>query len=518
MGSTGIAPLDQVPACVAGQLAQGGAVGGGQIGGQHVRRQSRPPGPGDRIRRVAGVAGGQQRLSVFAGGSGLGGGEPFAQDGLGEPVHLQPAVIDTGQRLPRQMGQGLPPGQRVRGPGRQLAGQDADGGGEQALRDRFGCQERAHAGQLGRGRVLAGEPVRNQAGGGRQRPRVRPRRPLGQQLPGPGPQQHQELIGCHAGVRHEPRRLGDGQRQVPELGGEPVRVGSGEHGDPGLQDRHRLGPGEHVHLDRRGDLVPAPLPGGDQHVPAAARQPRCHVRGVLGVVEDQQPPAAVPQLGQHRRPHRLGPGPGLHASQRKAKGGDLVPDQPALLGVDPPGQVIGPGEPVRVLGCQLGLAHPTHPVQRLHHRLIPGQQLLPHLSQQIVPAGEPRITGGDVPHPRPRPPHGPQHLRSRDQPAGRRHEQRAHRLGQAQRAAQQHGGVLAGSAVDAPLQVTDRPRAQARRLRQLLLRQPGLGPQLPQQPGKPQRRLLRHGPGIPSAGPHPAAPQPGRARKDLHQQ
>ena len=116
-------------------------------------------------------------------------------------------------------------------------------------------------------------------------------------------------------------------------------------------------------------------------MPAAARQPRRHVRGVLGVVEDQQPPAAVPQLGQHRRPHRLGPGPGLHAPQRKAEGGDLVPDQPALLGVDPPGQAIGCGEPVRVLGRQLGLAHPAHPVQRLHHRVVPGQQLLPHLRQ-----------------------------------------------------------------------------------------------------------------------------------------
>ena len=238
MRSTGIAPLEQVKACVAGQLAQGGVVGGGQVGGQHVRRQPRPPGPGDRIRRVAGVAGGQQRLGVSAGGRGLGGGEPFAQDGLGEPVHLQPAVIDAGQRLPRQVGQGLPPGQRVRRPGRQLAGQDAGGGGEQALRDGLGGQERAHAGQLGRGRVLTGEPVRDQAGGGRQRPGVRPRRPLGQQLPGPGPQQRQELIGGHAGVRHEPRRLGDGQRQVPELGGEPVRVGPGQHGDPGLQDRH----------------------------------------------------------------------------------------------------------------------------------------------------------------------------------------------------------------------------------------------------------------------------------------
>ena len=58
-----------------------------------------------------------------AGGGGLGGGEPVAEDGLGEPVHLQPAVIDAGQRLAGQAGQGLPPGQRVGGPGRQLAGQ-----------------------------------------------------------------------------------------------------------------------------------------------------------------------------------------------------------------------------------------------------------------------------------------------------------------------------------------------------------------------------------------------------------
>ena len=47
----------------------------------------------------------------------------------------------------------------------------------------------------------------------------------------------------------------------PSSVGEPVRIGPVEHGDPGLQDRHRLGPGQHVHLDRRGDLVPAPLAG-----------------------------------------------------------------------------------------------------------------------------------------------------------------------------------------------------------------------------------------------------------------
>ena len=89
---------------------------------------------------------------------------------------------------------------------------------------------------------------------------------------------------------------------------------------------------------------------------------------------------------------RIASVPAWNASQRQAEGGDLVPDQPALLGVDPPGQVVGPGEPVRVLGRQLGLAHPAHPVQRLHHRRVPGQQPLPHLSQQIVAAGEPRIT------------------------------------------------------------------------------------------------------------------------------
>jgi len=73
-------------------------------------------------------------------------------------------------------------------------------------------------------------------------------------------------------------------------------------------------------------------------------------------------------------------------------------------------------------------------------------------------------------------------------------------------ATQQHGGVLAGRAVDTPLQVADRPRAHARRLRQLLLRQPSLRPQLPQQPGEAQRRLLRHG--IPPQALTPPHPQP----------
>src|SRR6516165_4234231 len=46
-----------------------------------------------------------------------------------------------------------------------------------------------------------------------------------------------------------------------------------------------------------------------------------------------------------------------------------------------------------------------------------------------------------------------------------------------------------GGAGDAPLQTADRPRGQARRLRQFLLGQVHPGPQLPQQPGEAQPRL-----------------------------
>ena len=79
---------------------------------------------------------------------------------------------------------------------------------------------------------------------------------------------------------------------------------------------------------------------------------------------------------------------------------------------------------------------------------------------------------------------------------------------QAQRPGQQHSRVLAGGAVDAPLQVTDRPLAHPRGLGQLVLGQPGIGPQLPQQPPETQSTLLGHRP-VP---PRPARRQspPGR--------
>src|ERR1700757_4105118 len=83
MGSAGIAARYQVPAGMAGELAQGGTIGGGYVGGQHVRHQAGPLRPSDRIRRIAGIAGGQDRLGAPAGRDGPGGGEPVAEDGLG---------------------------------------------------------------------------------------------------------------------------------------------------------------------------------------------------------------------------------------------------------------------------------------------------------------------------------------------------------------------------------------------------------------------------------------------------
>ena len=110
--------------------------------------------------------------------------------------------------------------------------------------------------------------------------------------------------------------------------------------------------------------------------------------------------------------------------------------------------------------------------------------------------------------PRPRAPGGRQHLRGRDLAASRRHEQLSRRPGQAQRTGQQHGGVLMGVAVNPPLQITDRPRAHGRRLRQLLLRQPGFSPQLPQQPGEAEFRLSGHRPSPLTTCP-PRQPAPG---------
>ena len=178
--------------------------------------------------------------------------------------------------------------------------------------------------------------------------------------------------------------------------------------------------------------------------------------------------------------------------------------------------------PIQQLGSHLqaqpGLAAPAGPGQgdqprRFHQG--------PDLGDLPLAADERRQLGREVARPGEQRVVRRQHTRRRGMPARRRLEQRPPRPGQAQRIGQQPGRVLAGGQVDPPLQVTDRPRGNARRLRQLLLRQPSIGPQLPQQPPEPRRSLLRHGPHRPftSPGPQPApgaARLPARARQQVY--
>ena len=159
-------------------------------------------------------------------------------------------------------------------------------------------------------------------------------------------------------------------------------------------------------------------------------------------------------------------------------------------------------QPGGQLQAQPGLAAPARPGQRDQ---TAGLRQNPDLAQLPVTADKPRHLGRQImlparrPRRRARP--GGQHLPGRDAAAGRRDEQLPPPPGQAQRTGQQHRAVFAGGPADAPLQVTDRPRGQPRRLRQLLLRQPRLAPQPPQQADETQRRLLRHRPIAPPPSP-----------------
>ena len=218
--------------------------------------------------------------------------------------------------------------------------------------------------------------------------------------------------------------------------------------------RNRIGAGHRGQLHRQ---LPQRTARGPDHPPRPPLRPRAQRAG--------RQPRHQPRLQQ-----RGLAGPRLPGHQQ-----DPRPVQP-------------PGQPPDQLARQL-----SAPVE---NRRVP----LPERHQPQIRAPRPHRATARHQTLRRRtslPSRGRQHLRGRDAPAGRRDEQAAHRLGQAQSAGQQHRGVLAGRAADAPLQVTDRPRGQGRRLGQLLLGQPRLGPQLSQQPGETQTRLLRHGPNAP---------------------
>ena len=195
------------------------------------------------------------------------------------------------------------------------------------------------------------------------------------------------------------------------------------------------------------------------------------------VIEHQQiflpasvvPPPRRPRLQPGRDLRRGHPGGQQQAGQRI---GRVDRPLPGGMGVQRQEELPvreAAGQPVRGVHREGGLADPGHPADRVnpHHPAARGRLRPPRhqLAELGLAAGE----GGDIPRQRPggrrrgrprRSRRGRQHLAGRRPAAGRRHEQLARRPGQAQRTGQQQRGVLAGGAVDAPLQVADRPRAQ----------------------------------------------------------
>ena len=142
-----------------------------------------------------------------------------------------------------------------------------------------------------------------------------------------------------------------------------------------------------------------------------------------------------------------------------------------------------------------GLADPRHPADRVDaHHTARTRRGLRQLFKFLLAPGE----RGDI---------------TRQRPSGRRSgarssvprlagprdrlEPRSGRADQAQRIGQQPSSILVCPPADPPLQVTDRTRAQACRLRQLFLRQPRRHAQLSQQPAEIKRRPVGHGPPSP---------------------
>ena len=415
-------------------------------------------------------------------------------------VHPVPAVGQLGEQV--QVVQGL---QAAAGGGQAGAVQ---GGGSVAVDVGAGVQPEPPEqplliwGQVGIRQVERGGD--RQVLGGHQLQPVLRRRQLGGPL-GHGPGGMMVQLAC----QHPDR-----QRQVPAQPGDlsDRRVCRAEPGRAASRtSRPAASPGGRMSrliVSRRparsgGDgWSPAP---GSRRCPAAAGVPaRCwpHHRAPAAAACLPASPATAPSVPR-RRAGSVRPDPRRQqqAGQRVAwvdrllsracaraaagRSGRRGSSRPAGARRAPRRSSCRPRPCRRSRGCPPP-RHSRHAGQRPHQ-----------LGELGLAAGE----GADIPRQRP----GRRGLGSRAWPCRPQHLCRRPRRGppprtapgpasKAQRIRQQPGRLPARGPVDAPLQVTDRPRAQARRLRQLLLRQPCISAQPPQQPREPQTRLLRHRP------------------------
>lgn len=172
-------------------------------------------------------------------------------------------------------------------------------------------------------------------------------------LRGLGFQQRQVAGRCGAAVRHVASGLSQSQGQITEQLSDLGGLSWAEASHPIAQNCYRLGARQHVDFDHHDNPPPARRAGSDQHVPVPDRQPLAQRLGVHGVVEHEQPAVSLAELMQDHGLDSLSLVTGFSAAQFLGQGGELVTDQGRRFGRYPPGQVVGPGEPVGVFDGDL---------------------------------------------------------------------------------------------------------------------------------------------------------------------
>ena len=225
----------------------------------------------------------------------------------------------------------------------QRLGQGLRVGAEQAARDGVRRQEGQQLEErAGRGAAALGGLDRGLPDGGDAVRVVGVLRPVGEDAPARlaqalavGRDVDGQLVEVGAG-------LGEGEREVVEVGGEPLGLGAqggvgrgaDEEGD-GVRGRQQ------VELDRARGAAPEALARGDEDVAGAGRrQVGAQLGGARGVVEDEQPAGRALQPGADRGDQGRLVGRGGVEAQRRGEGGVVGGERGRLLGAQPADQVV----------------------------------------------------------------------------------------------------------------------------------------------------------------------------------